>query len=494
MRKGYTIAALGLAITMSVGLFQTSGASGIVSAETSIAGASLALEQYNVDTEIQDAVLALLFGSEEETEEEETETSAPTATLYAVANSGNYVRVRSVPSTEDDSTIVGKMYDGAVAIIQDSVEGEDGTWYLISSGSVEGYVKADFFIVGTEEDSAIASYFNLIGTVSSTTAGLYVRSGPSVETEAITMLGAGTQMVILGEEGDFYYIQIDATCVGYVHKDYVDVTKTYTQAISLSEERLLAEQEYESQHVADSTQTEVVAEEPVTEVETAAPVTETETAAATTETVSEVTLVGVQASYNGGTKYVGDTVSGAELTVRGVYSDGSTYAVDGWGCAQVGVALSEGTNTFVVVYNGYETSFTVEAVANTTTTTDTNSELRSAIVNYAMQFLGNPYVYGGTDLVNGADCSGFTMGVYAYFGIDITRTSRSQAAAGTEISLSDVQLGDLVFYTDVSTGVIGHVGIYIGDGKIIHAASEALGICISDMYYRQPYKAVTFLN
>jgi cell wall-associated NlpC family hydrolase len=212
-------------------------------------------------------------------------------------------------------------------------------------------------------------------------------------------------------------------------------------------------------------------------------------------TPAQVVPVGVQASYTGGTKYVGNTVSGAELSVLGVFSDGSVYPVDGWACAQVGMALSEGSNVFVVSYGGYQTSFTVNAVVQQTApAVDTNAELRASLVNYGMQFVGNPYVYGGTDLINGTDCSGFTMRIYEHFGISITRTSRSQAAAGREIALSDVQVGDLVFYTNIQTGQIGHVAMYIGNGKIVHAASETLGIIVSDMYYRQPCKAVTFIN
>lgn len=526
MKKGLKFTMLGFAVmAMSAGSFQTSGAAGIVNTETSIAGASFALDQYYMNSETHDAVFALLFGdSEKETQPETkgTEATAPETaapTQYVVANSGNYVRVRSMPATTDDSAVIGKMYDGAVGTILEAVDGEGGTWYHILSGSVEGYVRADLFIVGTEQDAFIADAFRTIGTVSSNTTGLYVRSGPSVDTEPITLIGTGTQVVITGEAGDFYQVQLDATCTGYVHKDYVDVIKTSVQAISLDEERILAEQAYEAQLAQEASTVAAPETSPAETMppETTAPPQETpavtvpetqpqETLPPETTTQPQETLppettpapvvaVGVQAGYNGGVKYVGNTVSAAELTVMGVFSDGSTHPVDGWGCAQVGMALSEGANTFVVVYNGFETSFTVDAVVQqTAAVTDPNADLRAALVNYGMQFLGNPYVYGGTDLVNGTDCSGFTSGIYAHFGISITRTSRSQAAAGREIALSDVKVGDLVFYTNLQTGVIGHVAMYIGNGQIIHAASETLGIIVSDMYYRQPCKAVTFLD
>ena len=117
---------------------------------------------------------------------------------------------------------------------------------------------------------------------------------------------------------------------------------------------------------------------------------------------------------------------------------------------------------------------------------------RSAIVAYAKQYVGNPYVYGGTSLTNGADCSGFVMRVYEQFGISTGRNTRQQANNGREISVSEVQPGDLLFYG--SGGEISHVGIYMGDGKIVHAANKNLGITIGRSDYRTPIKAVTFLR
>ena len=117
---------------------------------------------------------------------------------------------------------------------------------------------------------------------------------------------------------------------------------------------------------------------------------------------------------------------------------------------------------------------------------------REAIVAYAKQFIGNPYVYGGTSLTDGADCSGFVMKVFEYFGIDTGRDSRSQAANCTEIGLNDIRPGDLLFYA--SGNYINHVAIYIGDGKVIHASNPSTGICIADAYYRTPYMAGTFIT
>ena len=534
MKKEFKGALVGLAVLMSAGAVNTSGAAGMVYTETSIAGASFALDTYSTSTEKRTAVHELLFGKEEkETSAEEKKTSAETSsetaapvteTIYAVSTAPNFVRVRSLPTIAFDSNIVGKMYTGAVAEVIESVEGQNGTWYKIRSGSVTGFVKAEYFITGTMNDPYIAGAYTLIGKVSSNTTGLNIRSGPSTDTPAITIIASGTTVAIVGDAGYFWEIQLDETCTGYVHKDYITVEKQCKTAISLSEERVLAEEDYEANNTQTPSETipetpapvipsETIPETPAvpetpaeTVPETPAPVIPSETipetpavpetpAETVPETPAPVVPVGVAASYTGGTKYVGSTVSGAELSVVGLFSDGSSYPVDGWACAEVGMALSEGSNVFTVIYQGFTCSFTVDAVVQQTQPEiDASANLRAQLVNYAMQFLGNPYVYGGTDLLNGTDCSGFTMGVYAHFGMNITRTSRSQAVAGREIALSDVQPGDLVFYTNIQTGVIGHVAMYIGNGQIVHAANETLGIITSSMYYRQPCRAVTFLN
>jgi len=117
--------------------------------------------------------------------------------------------------------------------------------------------------------------------------------------------------------------------------------------------------------------------------------------------------------------------------------------------------------------------------------TEESASLRSRIVNYAMKFLGNPYVWGGTSLTKGADCSGFTMSVMKNFGISLPHYSGSQAKSGKRIKSSEMRPGDLVFYGN-SRGKINHVAMYIGNGQVINAASRRSGIKISTWNYRTP--------
>lgn len=115
------------------------------------------------------------------------------------------------------------------------------------------------------------------------------------------------------------------------------------------------------------------------------------------------------------------------------------------------------------------------------------------VVDYALQFVGNPYVYGGSSLTEGTDCSGFTMSVYANFGYSLPHSSALQATRGAEVDLAAVSPGDLVFYKNGGT-TIGHVALYIGNGQVVHASTSKTGIIVSNMYYSTPCKAVRIVN
>lgn len=120
------------------------------------------------------------------------------------------------------------------------------------------------------------------------------------------------------------------------------------------------------------------------------------------------------------------------------------------------------------------------------------SDVRVDLCQYAKEFLGNPYVWGGTSLTKGADCSGFVLSVYKKYGVSLPHSSRAQANCGTKITLAEAQPGDLIFYGKGQT--INHVAIYIGGGQVIHASSPKTGIRISNATYRTPLKVVRILQ
>lgn len=138
--------------------------------------------------------------------------------------------------------------------------------------------------------------------------------------------------------------------------------------------------------------------------------------------------------------------------------------------------LANNTAT-VAVGNGTSTKVDSLQAVETVVTSSEGSALGRDIAAYGCQFIGNPYVFGGTSLTNGTDCSGFTQSVYAHFGIRIPRDSTSQRFFGTGVDYSQAQPGDLICYA-------GHVGLYIGNGQIVHASSERTGIKISNATYR----------
>lgn len=119
------------------------------------------------------------------------------------------------------------------------------------------------------------------------------------------------------------------------------------------------------------------------------------------------------------------------------------------------------------------------------------SDVRVELVEYAKQFVGNPYVWGGTSLTKGADCSGFVLSIYKKFGVKMPHYTVSQSKMGTKIKTSELQPGDLIFYS--KNGTINHVAIYIGGGQVIHASSPETGIKISKYNYRTPAKCVRIL-
>lgn len=112
------------------------------------------------------------------------------------------------------------------------------------------------------------------------------------------------------------------------------------------------------------------------------------------------------------------------------------------------------------------------------------SDVRVAIIDNAIQYVGCPYVWGGTSLAHGCDCSGFTMGIMAQYGVYLPHSSRAQANCGTRVSTSELKPGDLLFYG--SGSYISHVAIYMGGGQIVHASDSRTGIIISNAFYRTP--------
>ena len=354
----------------------------------------------------------------------------------AVSKVSGSVNIRTEANTT--SSVTGKIYNDCAATILDTVEGEGGKWYKIQSGSVTGYIKSEYFVTGQKAETKAKEVGKTYGTVVDTTS-LRLRESPDLTSKTLTLLSEGAQYSVVGQEGDFLKVSVDTDLEGYVFKDYMKTSVEFNKAVSVEEEKAKEEDEAKRKEEADKAIKEL---EAAKKAESKAAQTKAETTASKKETAAA--------------KAETTAVPKAETQPEG-----------------------PGTKK--------ETSS-----SKSTESSSVETASRTALIAYAQQFLGNPYVYGGTSLTKGADCSGFVMSVFSHFGISTGRSSRDQAARGKTIPVSEVKPGDLLFYA--SGSYINHVGIYVGNGKIIHSSTPATGICYAPSNYRTPCKAVTFFD
>lgn len=416
--------------------------------ETGLAGITLSLEQY---TQIAEANIAAsaeetavraagisgeVQGTEEteaemeedlqETEEEEEPVSEYANVGISVAN--DYVNIRKKPNTE--SKILGKLYKGSAATILKT----KGEWVKIKSGSVTGYINAEYLAIGFDAEELVDTYATKWAVVNTTT--LKVREKATTESITLTLIPLGERYEVLKEKDGWVKILVDegdgedSETTGWVSSDYVDIEAEFEEAISIEEEQEQLRREEEARKAE---------EERLRQLEE-----EKRKAAQAANNNKQNT-----SSSNSGNSSNSNSSSGSSNSSGSSSNSASSSA----NAADQPLASGDG----------------------------------ASIAAYAQKFVGNPYVYGGTSLTNGTDCSGFTQSVYAHFGISIPRTSRQQATAGKKVDISSLQAGDLIFYA--SNGTINHVAMYIGGGKVVHASNRREGIKISAYNYRTPYCA-----
>jgi len=414
----------------------------------------------------------------------------------AVSKVSGSVNIRTEANTT--SSVTGKIYNDCAATILDTVEGEGGKWYKIQSGSVTGYIKSEYFVTGQKAETKAKEVGKTYGTVVDTTS-LRLRESPDLTSKTLTLLSEGAQYSVVGQEGDFLKVSVDTDLEGYVFKDYMKTSVEFNKAVSVEEEKAKEEDEAKRKEEADKAIKELEAakkaESKAAQTKAGTTASKKETAAAKTETTAAPkaeTQKETAKETEAAIKVIAANPEKAEdVTVAAPTVKQETKA-------ETKIETKAETKAETIVEAKTETKpegpGTKKEASSSKSTESSSVETasRTALIAYAQQFLGNPYVYGGTSLTKGADCSGFVMSVFSHFGISTGRSSRDQAARGKTIPVSEVKPGDLLFYA--SGSYINHVGIYVGNGKIIHSSTPATGICYAPSNYRTPCKAVTFFD
>lgn len=320
---------------------------------------------------------------------------------------------------------IGKLYKGCVA----NVLGYEGDWVKIQSGNLkEGYIRGDYLLIGWDAEEKIEEHCDKVATVNCSV--LNVRTGMSTSDSIYDQIPRGESYYVAEEYEEWVKIilgQDDNT--GADHTGYV-----YKQYVDLS---------YEFKYA-------------ITKEEEAA-----QKAAEEAARKAEEERLRKLAEEEAARKAAAEAKKKAEEEAKKKAEKEE---------AEVAKKLLEQQAALA---------------------TD-SAKLRQEVASYALNFVGNPYKWGGTSLTKGADCSGFVQSIYKQFGYEIPRVSKDQAksAGYTNVKpdLDHLLPGDLIFYTN-KKGVVDHVAMYIGDGKIVHAANKKDGIKVSSYKTRTPYKA-----
>ena len=464
-----------------------------VQAEAVTAGVSADAVSAALPVEEHPAVVATEARMQEETE-------SPYKDI-AISQVENYVNIRTEPNVEAE--VVGKIYNNSSAQILDTVEMEDGEWYKILSGSVEGYIKAEFFVTG-EDAEAIAREVGYV-TATINTETLRLRADADLGSSTLSLLSQGENYEVVSQEGDFTQILVDNDLYGYVSNDYIDEKVEFAEAISIEEERAKQEEEARKQREAEEAAERLRQEqEAAARAEEAAAENSRSDSGSSSSSSSSSSNSGSSSSSNDSQ----DSSDRSDNSNNDNTADDSYDNSDSSGNSGSDSSSDDSSNSSSDdSYNNSDSSDNSSDSSSDDSSSDSSdssddssnsssddsyddssddsgsgsessSSLRDAIVSYAESFAGNlAYVWGGTSLTTGADCSGFVQAIFRTYGISLPRTSDEQGYSGTAVSSSDMRPGDIVYYG-------GHIAIYIGDGLVVHASSAKTGVKISSWNYR----------
>lgn len=506
----YGILVIGAAVLAVIALAVLFGGKAVTAVRSKMAVAQAASESA---AESESAEESSLAAEEESRAEIESESEARDAKIQEVIDSYSnlgiakvtgYLNIRKDP--DGAANVVGTLSDGSACEILETLDG----WVKISSGEVEGYASSEYILTGDEAKEAAKDLVKERAYI--TADNLNIRETPSTDGQIVGKCLQGELHEIVGEENGWYKIS-----GGYISADYAEKRFCMNEANKLDMKAMVLNfydrpgvsnvSNYLNIRAGAGENEKIIGKLPSYAgceiLEDANGWYKISSGGITGYVKSDYILTGdeaKQAAMNHAElmaivhadRLNARTEPSTDAKIWTQISENERYHVaeqlDGW----VKIEFDEsgegdGDDEISAAYVSSEFVEVRYALSEAIkfSPTEESASLRSRIVNYAMKFLGNPYVWGGTSLTKGADCSGFTMSVMKNFGISLPHYSGSQAKSGKRIKSSEMRPGDLVFYGN-SRGKINHVAMYIGNGQVINAASRRSGIKISTWNYRTP--------
>lgn len=493
------------------------------------------IEEPGTGLEAASASNAAREEEEKAKEEQEIQSAIDAYQNLGIVQVSGYVNIRETPDMKGN--IIGKVSgDGACEVL-----GEEGEWSHITSGGIEGYISSQYLVTGEEAKELAKSLVKKRAIIMTENDNLNIRSGPSKDAEIVGQALPAERYEVLSEADG--WVEINS---GYISADYCEVKYALNEGRKL-DLKAQAINQYDNlvifkksgymnvrstpenkgddnvigkltskaagdiietldgwYKIKSGTVTGYIAADPEL-IATGQEAKDLAMQNATQMAIITTDVLNVRVEPNTDSKIWTQIVKDERYPVVDqqdgwVQIDlGSVDAEDGSQDGDEKAYISTCDNNVEVRYALNEAiKFTPAKDSSSGASSDgsgssTKQSRRSQLVNYALQFVGNRYVWGGTSLTNGVDCSGFTMRVMEKFGVSLPHYSGSQAQMGKKVTSATMKPGDLIFYAG-SNGKVNHVAIYIGNGRIVHAASRRSGIKTSTWNYRTPVAIRSMLD
>ena len=493
------------------------------------------IEEPGTGLEAASASNAAREEEEKAKEEQEIQSAIDAYQNLGIVQVSGYVNIRETPDIKGN--IIGKVSgDGACEVL-----GEEGEWSHITSGGIEGYISSQYLVTGEEAKELAKSLVKKRAIIMTENDNLNIRSGPSKDAEIVGQALPAERYEVLSEADG--WVEINS---GYISADYCEVKYALNEGRKL-DLKAQAINQYDNlvifkksgymnvrstpenkgddnvigkltskaagdiietldgwYKIKSGTVTGYIAADPEL-IATGQEAKDLAMQNATQMAIITTDVLNVRVEPNTDSKIWTQIVKDERYPVVDqqdgwVQIDlGSVDTEDGSQDGDEKAYISTRDNNVEVRYALNEAiKFTPAKDSSSGASSDgsgssTKQSRRSQLVNYALQFVGNRYVWGGTSLTNGVDCSGFTMRVMEKFGVSLPHYSGSQAQMGKKVTSATMKPGDLIFYAG-SNGKVNHVAIYIGNGRIVHAASRRSGIKTSTWNYRTPVAIRSMLD